>query len=74
MDRLPADVAARVRMPLRTLASDPRPPGVKRLVGADFWRIRVGDLRIVYLIDDGARVVRIERVVRRAESSYRRLR
>ncbi len=61
-------------MPLRALATDPRPPGVKRFVGADFWRIRVGDLRIVYLIDDGARVVRIERVVRRAESSYRRLR
>ena len=74
LDRLPPDAAARGRLPLRALALDPRPPGVRPLVGSAFWRVRVGDLRIVYLIDDSARIVRIERVVRRGESSYRRLR
>lgn len=72
--RLPSDTAARVRLPLRALAVNPRPVGVKQLVGTGLWRIRIGDLRIVYEIDDEERVVAIARVVRRAESSYRRLR
>jgi mRNA interferase RelE/StbE len=71
--RLPADVAARIRIALFALGSDPRPPGPIRLVDSLFWRVRVGDLRIVYLVDDVERMVRIERVVRRSESTYRRL-
>jgi mRNA interferase RelE/StbE len=72
--RLPPDAAARVRGPLRALAANPQPPGAIQLTGSRFWRVRVGDLRIVYVIDDEARVVRVDRVVRRAESTYRRLR
>jgi mRNA interferase RelE/StbE len=72
LERLPADVAARLRVPLRALAANPRPVGATPLVGSGFWRIRIGDIRIVYVIDDDAKVVRIDRVARRAESSYRR--
>lgn len=40
------------------LAADPRPPGAKRLAGAvDLWRIRVGNHRIVYTIEDDVLVV-----------------
>ena len=42
-------------------------------MGTEFWRLRVGDLRIVYLIDEGDRVVVILRVARRSESTYRGL-
>ncbi len=45
-----------------------------KLTGTDFWRLRTGDLRIVYSIDDAERVVVILRVARRSESTYRRLR
>jgi mRNA interferase RelE/StbE len=72
--RLPPDAAARVRGPLRALAANPRPPGAAQLAGSRFGRVRVADLRILYVIDDEARVVRVDRVVRRAESTYRRLR
>ena len=42
------------------LATDPRPPNVKRLMGpARRWRVRVGDYRVVYEIDDAARRVTI---------------
>ena len=42
----------RVVAAIRRLASNPRPPGVKRLSGRDAWRIRVGDYRILYEIND----------------------
>jgi mRNA interferase RelE/StbE len=42
---------------VRTLSSDPRPAGCRKLVGRDGWRIRVGDYRVVYQIDDAARTV-----------------
>ena len=50
------------------LADDPRPPGVKKLVGEkDQWRIRIGDWRVVYRIDDGVLVVEVVRVASRGE-------
>ena len=71
--RLPPGDAARLRGPILALAIDPRPPGVVKLAATDFWRLRVGDLRIVYLIDDVANLVVVLRVARRSESTYRRV-
>ena len=43
---------------IATLAGNPRPDGVTKLAGkADKWRIRVGEWRVVYHIDDGRLVV-----------------
>ena len=70
--RLPPGDAARLRGPILALAIEPRPPGVVKLAGSEFWRLRVGDLRIVYLIDDAQNLVVVLRVARRSESTYRR--
>ncbi len=72
--KLPPDATARLRGPILALARDPRPPGALTLTGSSLWRLRVGDVRIVYAIDDTARVVVILRVARRNESTYRRVR
>ncbi|HSW43822.1 MAG TPA: type II toxin-antitoxin system RelE/ParE family toxin [Patescibacteria group bacterium] len=72
--KLPPDHAARLRGPILALAIDPRPPGAGRLAGSSFWRLRVGNLRVVYVIDDAVRLVVVVRVVRRGESTYRRVR
>ena len=72
--RLPPGVAARLRGPILALAIDPRPHGIATLAGTDFWRLRVGDLRVIYLIDDVARLVVILKVARRSESTYRGVR
>lgn len=72
--KLPPDATARLRGPILALARDPRPPGALTLTGSSFWRLRVGDVRIVYAIDITARVVVILRVARRNESTYRRVR
>ena len=71
--RLPPGDAARLRGPILALAMDPRPPGTMKLTGTEFWRLRVGDLRVIYLIDDPASLVIVLRVARRSESTYRRV-
>jgi mRNA interferase RelE/StbE len=70
--RLPPGDAARLRGPILALGLEPRPPSATRLVDSDWWRIRVGDLRLVYAIDDERRLVIILRAARRNESTYRR--
>lgn len=54
---------------IRALANDPRPVGATKLTGFDppAWRIRVGDYRIVYEIDDGELVVMVVNVAPRGE-------
>ncbi len=71
--RLPPGDAARLRGPIQALAIEPRPPGAVKLTGTAFWRLRVGELRIVYLIDDDDRLVVVLKVARRSESTYRRI-
>jgi mRNA-degrading endonuclease RelE of RelBE toxin-antitoxin system len=68
---VPPGVAARLRGPILALGLDLRPAGTAKLAGTDFWRLRVGDLRIVYAIDDDAVV--ILKAARRSESAYRRV-
>jgi mRNA interferase RelE/StbE len=72
--KLPPDATARVRGPILALARDPRPVGAAALAGSASWRLRVGDVRIVYVIDEAARAVVVLRVARRNESTYRRVR
>jgi mRNA interferase RelE/StbE len=55
---LPAVVAQRVDAAILGLSSDPRPHGSKKLKGGlQLCRIRVGDYRIVYSIDDDQALV-----------------
>jgi len=72
--KLPPDATARVRGPILSLGRDPWPPGAVALGGSSSWRQRVGDLRIVYGIDEAARTIVVLRVARRNESAYRRVR
>lgn len=53
---------------IRGLAQDPRPPGSKKLSGGDGCRLRDGDYRILYDIDDAARRVVIARVLNRRDA------
>lgn len=69
--RLPPGDAARLRGPILALALEPRPPGATRLVDSECWRLRVGDLRLIYAVDGDERVVVILRAARRNEGTYR---
>ena len=71
LEGLEATVARRIISRVEALTTDPRPHGcVKLQGGAALWRIRIGDYRVVYSIDDRARLVDI-RVVRHRSDVYR---
>lgn len=58
LDTLPGDVKERILEKILSLVEDPRPSGVKKLKGFDSeYRIRVGDYRVRYAIDDQALTV-----------------
>jgi len=66
--RLSSEVHDRVITALRALATNPRPPGCRKLAGSkNDWRIRVGDYRVIYAIADDIRVVSVNRVRHRRE-------
>ena len=68
LDRLSGKLNARIFSRLESLALDPRPPGCKKLKGGDNeWRIRIGDYRAVYTIDDRRLVVEVTRIRHRSE-------
>ena len=56
--RMDSDVRARILASLHGLTSEPRPTGVKKLVGYEnLFRVRVGDWRIIYAIQDNKLIV-----------------
>lgn len=61
----------RVREAIDALAVEPRPRGATKLVGTDDFRVRVGDYRIVYAVEDADRTVLVARIAHRREV-YRR--
>lgn len=61
-------LALRILKRIDALAKNPRPDGVAKLEGAsDLWRIRVGEWRVVFRIDDHERIVDITSVRHRRE-------
>jgi mRNA interferase RelE/StbE len=51
--RVPTRIRSRIGDAIRALAADPRPPGCKKLAAsADYFRIRVGDYRVLYEFRD----------------------
>jgi mRNA interferase RelE/StbE len=67
LKELSAQLNARIVPSLENLASNPRPPGCKKLKGGDReWRIRVGDYRVVYTIDDAKLLVEVTRIRHRS--------
>jgi mRNA interferase RelE/StbE len=61
-------VLARAASKIGSLAALPRPSGRKKLKGhKDQWRIRVGDWRVVCIVDDAAKMVRVTRIAHRSE-------
>jgi mRNA interferase RelE/StbE len=70
LDALPERDYEIVAKAISTLEENPRPPRVKKLADSGLWRIRLGQYRIVYAIDDETKVVTLVRVARRREDTY----
>ncbi len=65
--KLPRAVKSRFQEIILSLEKEPRPFGSKKLRETDYYRLRNGDYRIVYSIDDRSRVVKILSVGHRKE-------
>ena len=71
LNRLPDKVTSRTLDAFTELQVNPRPIGCKKLVGRDAWRVRVGNYRIIYEIDDHKKNVTIFSIRHRREA-YRK--
>ena len=68
LDALPKPIQRRIAEAAEGLETNPRPHGVKKLEGADnLWRIRVGDYRLVYTIEDDRLIVLVVKIGHRRE-------
>jgi len=65
--RMPRSTARLIRSKIDLLAQDPYAANnnVKKLVGRPGYRLRVGDWRVIYDLDDGLRVLAVERIAPR---------
>jgi mRNA interferase RelE/StbE len=67
---LPAKILQRVDTKLQSLSENPRPKGTTKLKGRliEGWRLKVGDYRILYEIDDKENIIRVYRIKHRREA------
>ncbi len=73
LQALPRKVLRQIDAKILALEEDPRPPGSKKLEGADdLWRIRSGDYRVIYQVRDTVLIVLVVRV-RHRKDVYRGL-
>ncbi len=68
LDGIQEEYRERIIGAVFALAEEPRPSGCRKLRGREDWRIRVGDYRVIYGVDDARRVVEVLKVAHRRES------
>lgn len=71
IDKLPRDARRRIADPIDALAADPRPADAKLLAGTGrerIWRLRVGQYRVLYLVEDGRLRILVVRIADRREA------
>lgn len=66
--KLPDNVSRRVEDAISALADDPRPAGARKLTGKDdLYRVRVGDYRLLYSVQQDVLLVLVVRIGRRRD-------
>lgn len=66
--KLHPDVKTKINQALLDLEINPRPTGAAKLTGGnDRWRIRIGDYRVIYTIEDHAHLITVLRIAHRRE-------
>ena len=67
LDRIPDNIMLRFEKILLILQDNPRAIGVIKLTGEEGYRIRIGDYRVLFEIDDEAKLVNVYRIRHRRE-------
>jgi mRNA interferase RelE/StbE len=72
LNKVPAKDYPSISATIHDLKDTPRPIGCKKLFES-FYRIRVGDFRVIYWIDDKNKTIIITKVEKRKERTYRNM-
>ncbi len=67
LESIPQEDRRRLVRRIESLATDPRPPGCEKLSGEDKYRVRQGNYRVIYLVNDDGREVIVFKVGHRRE-------
>lgn len=67
LEGLPLKDRRRVAARIGALGDEPRPPGVEKISGQEKYRIRQGDCRVLYTIDDAALAVTVVKIGHRGD-------
>lgn len=67
LNRLGAQEYKKVSQKILELEQNPRPRGVAKLTESEYWRIREGDYRIIYIIDDTNKIITVTKIGHRRE-------
>lgn len=67
LDKIPSLFKKMLEEKIANLRVNPRPNGVTKLSGKEYWRVRVGPYRIVYKIDDQTHVIGIVKIAHRKD-------
>ncbi len=70
---LPREAQIEIVRAIDSLANIPRPIGCKKLKGTELWRFRTGRYRVIYQINDKAKLITIVKTARRKEDTYKGL-
>lgn len=65
--KLPPEAKRRVQAVVELLSEEPRPPAAKKLTARPEWRVRTGDYRILYRIEDSILTVIVVRAGHRRD-------
>lgn len=65
--KLPQNVQEQIALTINNLAIEPRPSGVKKLSNSDLYRVRTGNYRIIYQIQDNVLLITLVRVGHRRD-------
>ena len=69
LEALDAKIISRIISHIEALAANPRPARCRKLAGEiNLWRIRVGDYRVIYSINDHDRIIDIIHIRHRSEA------
>jgi len=67
LDKLETSVFERILKKIRALSKDARPPGCLKLTGDGGYRLRIGDYRLLYRIDDASKRIYVYRIKHRKD-------
>lgn len=68
LNKIPDKDYSRIKSSVIALSSNPRPIGCKKLINEEGFRVRVGNYRILYVVDDSEKVVRIYKISHRKDA------